>query len=58
MLAYTAWDGLRTIARQYDADLAHIPGERLELAPRWERSSLSLAVRRFAERIRAGRAVG
>ncbi len=57
MLAYTAWDSLQTIARQYDADLALISGEQLELAPRWERSSLSLAVRRFAGRIRAGRAV-
>ncbi len=56
MIAYTAWDSLRTIARQYDAELAFIPGEPLELAPRWERSSLSGAVRRLAERIRAGRA--
>ncbi|MBA2597327.1 MAG: hypothetical protein M3Q50_03410 [Chloroflexota bacterium] len=55
MIAYTAWDGLQTIARQYDADLALVPGERTELAPRWKRSRLSLAARGFARGLWSGR---
>ena len=54
MLAYTAWDGLQTIARQYDADLEWDSGSRLVLAPRWSRDSISVAFRRLAERVRAG----
>ena len=54
MLAYTAWDGLQTIARQYDADLEYDAGDHLALAPRWARASLSVAFRRLTERLRAG----
>jgi hypothetical protein len=54
MLAYTAWDGLQTIARQYDADLEFDSGNLLVLAPRWARASVSVAFRRLAERVRAG----
>lgn len=54
MLAYTAWDGLQTIARQYDADLEWDSGNLLVLAPRWARDSVSIAFRRLAERVRAG----
>ncbi len=54
MIAYTAWDSLQTIARQYDADLEIVSGDHIALAPRWARSSASFAIRRFAERVRAG----
>ena len=54
MLAYTAWDGLQTIARQYDADLEWDSGNVLTLAPHWTRSSAAAAFRRLAERVCAG----
>lgn len=57
MIAYTAWNSLQTIARQYDANLALTPGERLRLAPYRERSVVSGAVRLLAEQVRAGRVV-
>ena len=54
MLAYTAWDGLQTIARQYDADLEIVSGAHIALAPRRARSSPAATVRRLTERLRAG----
>lgn len=54
MLAYTAWDGLQTIARQYDADLEFDSTNLLVLAPRWARGSAAVAFRRLAERVRTG----
>ncbi len=53
MIAYTSWDGLQAMARQYDADLSLVPGERLEMAPHWTRA-LSRYVRHAAERVRVG----
>jgi hypothetical protein len=53
MLAYTAWDGLQTIARHYDADLEFDAENFLGLAPRWARCSASIAFRRLTERVRA-----
>lgn len=53
MIAYTSWDGLQAMARQHDADLSLIPGERLEMAPHWTRS-VSRRVRHAAERVRVG----
>jgi hypothetical protein len=57
MLAYTAWDSLQTIARQYDADLEILSEDHITLAPRWARSSASAAMRRLAERVRTSAAV-
>ena len=54
MLAYTAWDSLQTIARQYDADLEILSEDRIALAPRWMRRSPAAAMRRIAERVRFG----
>ena len=54
MLAYTAWDGLQTIARQYEADLEYDAGDHPALAPRWARALLSVAFGLLAERLRAG----
>jgi hypothetical protein len=54
MLAYTAWDGLQTIARQYDADLEIVSGNHIALVPRRTRSAPATAIRRLAERLRAG----
>ena len=53
MLAYTAWDSLQTIARQYDADLNILTEDQIALVPRWTRSSAALAMRRLAERVRS-----
>lgn len=58
MIAYTAWDSLQTIARQYDADLSLVSGSHIELAPRWARSSASIAFRRLADRVRARTGIG
>jgi hypothetical protein len=33
MLAYTAWDSLQTIARQYDADLNILAADQIASAP-------------------------
>ena len=57
MLAYTAWDGLQSIARQYDADLEILSGDHIALAPRWARPSPSRVVHRLADRVRAGTAL-
>jgi hypothetical protein len=54
MLAYTAWDGLQTIARQYDADLEIVSGNHIALAPRRTRASATATVRRLTERLRIG----
>ena len=53
MLAYTAWDSLQTIARQYDADLEIAFDDHITLAPRWARSSAAAAMRRLTERLRS-----
>ena len=50
MLAYTAWDSLRVIAREYDADLTLDAGGDLVMAQRWERCSA--VIRRFTSQIR------
>ena len=52
MLAYTAWDGLQTIARQYDADLTLVANDHIELGPR--RRRVASTVRQAVERIAAG----
>ena len=57
MIAYTAWDSLHVIAREFDADLAVIAGDRVELAPHRRGSAASATVQRLAERFRAGIAV-
>ena len=54
MLAYTAWDSLQTIARQFDADLDIVSGDFLAIAPRWTRFSASAAFRRLTERLCGG----
>jgi len=41
------------MARQHDADLSLVPGERLEMAPHWTRA-VSRCVRHAAERVRDG----
>ena len=58
MIAYTAWDSLRVIAQQYDADLVLTPGERLGLTKRRDRSVPHAIARRLGQRLRAGLAVG
>ena len=52
MIAYTAWDSLRAIAREYDADLTHDARGDLVMAQRWERCSAMIAVRRFTSQVR------
>jgi hypothetical protein len=54
MLAYTAWDSLRTIAREFDADLTLQAEGRVALTPHRAPVESSAAVRRTAERIVAG----
>lgn len=54
MLAYTAWDGLQTIARQYDADLEIVSGSSIALVPRRTRSSALAPIRRLTDRLRIG----
>jgi hypothetical protein len=58
MIAYTAWDSLRVIAQQYDADLVLTPGERLGLTKRRDQSMPRATLRRLGQRLRAGLAVG
>jgi len=57
MIAYTAWDSLRAIAQQYDADLVLAPGERLRLARRRDQSAARATMHRLGKRLRAGLAV-
>lgn len=57
MIAYTAWDSLRVIAQQYDADLALTPGERLGLTKRRNQSMPRATLHRLGQRLRAGLAV-
>jgi hypothetical protein len=54
MIAYTAWDSLRALAQQYDADLVIAPGERIGLRTRRNPSVPRASVRRLGERLRAG----
>src|SRR5918995_6260222 len=54
MIAYTAWDSLRAIAQQYDADLVLAPGERLGLPRRRDQSVPGATLRRLGKRLRAG----
>jgi hypothetical protein len=54
MIAYTAWDSLRTIAQQYDADLVLAPGERLRLTRRRDQSTPCATLHRLGKRLRAG----
>jgi hypothetical protein len=56
MIAYTAWDSLQVMARDYGADLALGPDERITLAPRKERSGALPTLRSLYHRVRAGRA--
>ncbi len=49
MIAYTAWDSLQAIARQYDSDLSVDSEARLTLAPHWKRLVLSTPVRGLNE---------
>ena len=55
MIAYTAWDSLRVIAQQYDADLMLIPGERLELTKRRDQSMPRGTLHRLGQRLRRPR---
>jgi hypothetical protein len=54
MIAYTAWDSLRAIAQQNDADLVLAPGERLRLTRRRDQSAARATVHRLGKRLRAG----
>ena len=54
MIAYTAWDSLRAIAQQYNADLVLAPGERLGLTRRRDQSVPRATLRRLGKRLRAG----
>jgi hypothetical protein len=45
MIAYTAWDSLRAIAREYDADLSLDAEARVALRPYWDRIVRSAPVR-------------
>ena len=57
MIAYTAWDSLRALAQQYDADLVLAPGEPISLGSRRDQSVPRAAMRRLGTRLRAGLAV-
>ena len=57
MIAYTAWDSLRAIAQQYDADLVIGPEQRLGLTMCRDRSIQPDAMRRLGERLRVALAV-
>ena len=57
MIAYTAWDSLRSIAQQYDADLVLTPGEHLALTRRRDQSLPRAALHRLGKWLRAGLAV-
>lgn len=54
MIAYTAWDSLRSIAREYDADLTLRPEGRVALAPHRAPTVPSVAMRRAVERAALG----
>ena len=45
MIAYTAWDSLRAIAREHDADLSLDGDARIALKAYWERIVRSAPVR-------------
>jgi hypothetical protein len=45
MIAYTAWDSLQAIARQYDADLSIDAEAHVALTPHWDRLMRSRPVR-------------
>jgi hypothetical protein len=55
MIAYTAWDSLQVIAREYGADLALVPGEQLAMAPRRGRAGTLLALRSRYGRLQSRR---
>ena len=55
MIAYTAWDSLQAIAREYGADLALVPGEQRAMAPQRERAGTLLALRNLYGRLRSRR---
>ena len=57
MIAYTAWDSLQAIARQYDADLSLDAEARIALSPHRDRFDSSAPARRLAERARRGLAM-
>jgi len=57
MIAYTAWDSLQAIARQYDADLVVPPGEQTQLTKRRGHPDRCATVRQLGERLRAGLAI-
>jgi hypothetical protein len=52
MIAYTAWDSLRAIAREYDADLTLDARGDTIMAQRWERCSAVIATRRLSTQVR------
>ena len=54
MIAYTAWDSLQTIARQFDANLTFLPEERIGMSPRRVCSVVTAPMRRLAARLRDG----
>jgi hypothetical protein len=54
MFAYTAWDSLQTIARQFDANLTLSSEERIGMSPRRVCSAVTAPVRGLAERVRTG----
>ena len=57
MIAYTAWDSLRALAQEYDADLVMAPGERIGLRGRRNHSVPHASMFRLGERLRAGLAL-
>jgi hypothetical protein len=54
MIAYTAWDSLRALAQQYDADLVSPPGERIGLRRRRNQSFPRASMHDLGERLRTG----
>jgi hypothetical protein len=54
MFAYTAWDSLQVIARQFDADIVSAPDESIALAPRGSRTVACATVRGIARRLLSG----
>ena len=57
MIAYTAWDSLRAIAQQYDADLRLDAEARIALSPHRVRFVSPAPARRLVERARRGLAM-
>ena len=57
MIPYTAWDSLRALAQQYDADLVIGPEQGPGLTRRRDRSLHLEAMRRLGERRRTELAV-